>query len=61
MAGTLTRRGFLRLGAGMAGAAGLSSVLAACSGETQEQGLVMLSTRTPAPASTSGQWTHGRA
>jgi hypothetical protein len=27
---TLTRRGFLRLGAGMAGAAGLEGILGAC-------------------------------
>jgi multiple sugar transport system substrate-binding protein len=45
MAGTVTRRGFLRVGAGVAAAAGLSPVLAACSGGEQEQGLVMLSTQ----------------
>jgi multiple sugar transport system substrate-binding protein len=42
---TPTRRGFLRLGAGMAGAAGLGAVLGACTQQEQERGLVMLSTQ----------------
>jgi multiple sugar transport system substrate-binding protein len=45
MAGTLTRRGFLRLGASMAGAAGLAAALGACTSQEQERGLVMLSTQ----------------
>lgn len=45
MVGKLTRRGFLRLGAGVAGAAGLGAVLGACTQEDQERGLVMLSTQ----------------
>jgi multiple sugar transport system substrate-binding protein len=44
MAGELTRRGFLRLAAGMAGAAGLGAALGACADEP-ERGLVMLSTQ----------------
>jgi hypothetical protein len=45
MAGKLTRRGFLRLGSGVAGAAGLGAVLGACTRQEQERGLVMLSTQ----------------
>ena len=45
MAGTVTRRGFLRMGAGMAGTAGLGAVLGACAGDEGERGLVMLSTQ----------------
>jgi ABC-type glycerol-3-phosphate transport system substrate-binding protein len=45
MTASVTRRGFLRLGAGLAGAAGLSAALGPCSQDPQERGLVMLSTQ----------------